>query len=206
MGTEGRGLLNTATVEDGNRETARGIFGVMAATKEAETIKKLNRTNPQHGPITLHEVWRVRRLTITPMRGGATFTKAWPFFYGRSLAMRPCREWGTLVCHPPACGPLGQVKGVTMPEFIRLGHRERLFALFSPLPRQHRLRIRPQALYPTLASLNPAQNEGAKARFSEPAATNRVGEVQTGNEYPPRACRRGRLPEWSGSSALPPAW
>jgi hypothetical protein len=28
----------------------------VAATKEAETIKKLNRTNPQHGPITLHEV------------------------------------------------------------------------------------------------------------------------------------------------------
>jgi len=35
--------------------------------KEAETIKKFNRTNPQQPHITLREVWRVRRLTVTPM-------------------------------------------------------------------------------------------------------------------------------------------
>ena len=40
----------------------------------------------------------------------------------------------TLVCHSPTRWPLGQVKGVTVPEFIRFGPPRRLFALFSPFP------------------------------------------------------------------------
>ena len=107
---------------------------------------------------------------------------------------------------PAACGPLGQVKGVTVPEFIRLGAPRKTICAAFATPKATPAANSPTSPYPTLASLNPAQTEGAKARFSEPAATNRVGEVQTGNEYPPRTCRRGRLPEWSASSALLPAW
>ena len=57
------------------------------------------------------------------------------------------------------------------------------------------------------ASMNPVQREGgARARFSESAATDQEQEVQTGNECPPGIGCRGHLPEWVGSNTLLRAW
>jgi len=63
----------------------------VAARKEAETIKKFNRTNPQQAHITLREVSRVRWLTVTPTKGEAAFTKGGPFLFVSLALVDPPR-------------------------------------------------------------------------------------------------------------------